>query len=128
MTRTTRECCPGYGGEDCDITYTSNVTCGNLTCPNHPKAICVTVSHCGKATEIFFDESYLVIKECVPKDLCLGACRGDPCADEDKCTDYPDALCFTDCNCKAMWVLPDKRKRVKCNNSIQKRDTANFCM
>ncbi len=127
MTVTVRDCCPGYVGDDCDISVREdNPSCGNVTCPNYPNASCVTVSHCGQDVQLFLNQNHLIIKECIPKNLCLGACRNDPCK-ELECEEHPDALCFTDCNCSPLWVLPQGRKRVQCASS-QKRSAGDSCM
>ncbi len=122
------DCCEGYIGDDCNIPHVSRKeqSCGNVTCPNHPDAACVIVRHCGKSVEMFLDRNSLIIKECIPRNICLGACIMDPCKDL-TCTQYPDALCFTSCNCEALWVLPSDRKKVQCNHSL-KRDTTDSCM
>ncbi len=125
---TTRKCCSGFAGDDCDLSITEDApSCGNVTCPHRHDAHCVTITHCGKTIELFLDQSYLVIKECAPKNICLGACRSDPCHDL-TCAEYPGAMCFTDCDCGPLWILPQGRKRVQCSSHSQKRNAADFCM
>ncbi len=131
VTQVTPNCCEGFIGDDCEIQHvsTKEQSCGGMTCPDHPDASCVIVRHCGKSLELFLDQNGLIIKDCVPENICLGACVKDPCKDL-SCSEYPEALCFTSCNCEPLWVIPSNRKRVQCSHSdsLKKRDTTDSCM
>lgn len=115
-TITTRNCCQGYSGVECNILsdpYLASSPCRDKTCPNDPDAVCAVVSRCGVEVPVFLDEDGQIV-DCDDEDetnittlSCTGYCSVDPCAGL-TCEKYPSAICLTiGCACEPIWLLED---------------------
>ena len=95
--------------------------CDEATCPDHPQAMCMVTSKCGRDVAVFIDEEFNQVN-CNSKEPCdmlpPTFCPDDPCLGK-QCDGYPDAMCIvTECDCVASFVLPDG-STPSCNNSTQ---------
>ena len=84
--------------------------CYTASCPDHPEAMCMVTSRCGKDIAVFVDEELRTVNcnSNLPCDLLPPTfCPDDPCLGA-YCDGYPDAICVvTECDCKPSFMLPD---------------------
>ena len=84
--------------------------CQAATCPDHPEAMCMVTSRCGKDIAVFVDGDLRTVNcnSDGPCDLLPPSfCPDDPCLGL-YCDGYPDAICVVmGCDCKASFMLPD---------------------
>jgi len=91
----------------------SNDPCYDLTCPNHPEAMCLVTTRCGRDIAVFVDENFHTVN-CNTNGLCdllpPTYCTTDPCQGL-TCNGYPNAFCVVaDCDCTPTFMLPDGSK------------------
>lgn len=84
--------------------------CEAATCPDHPEAMCMVTSRCGKDIPVFVDEEFRTVN-CNSNEPCdllpPSFCPDDPCLGL-QCDAYPEAICVvTECDCKPSFMLPD---------------------
>ena len=84
--------------------------CEAATCPDHPEAMCMVTSRCGRDIAVFVDEDFRTVNCNInePCDLLPPSfCPDDPCLGL-QCDGYPNAICVvTECDCKPSFMLPD---------------------
>jgi len=84
--------------------------CDSALCPDHPEAMCMVTSRCGKDIAVFVDENLRTVR-CNSSEPCnllpRTFCPDDPCLGL-QCVGYPEAFCIvTECDCSPSFVLPD---------------------
>lgn len=84
--------------------------CEAATCPDHPEAMCMVTSRCGRDIAVFVDGELQTVN-CNRNEPCNllppTFCPDDPCLGV-QCDGYPDAICIvTECDCKPSFMLPD---------------------
>lgn len=123
-TRLVAACCPGYSGENCNITNTATTNtsqpgqdqlddpCRDLSCDRHPDAVCTVVTRCSAEIPVFLNREGEVVDcgnhrplEDLRRTSCGKACPSDPCSGQ-TCAAFPTAVCLTTaCDCKPIWLL-----------------------
>lgn len=111
-TENRTRCCQGYTGEFCNISSSSDNACSQLTCRDHPQAVCIVSMKCGVAVPVFINETGVAVDcgnhkqhEELRKRTCSSICPYNPCAGK-TCSLHPTAVCLTrGCDCKPIWLL-----------------------
>lgn len=91
--------------------------CDSASCPDHPEAMCMVTSRCGKDVAVFVDENLKTVRcNNEPCDLLPRTfCPDDPCQGL-QCVGHPNAFCIvTECDCSPTFMLPDG-SRPTCTN------------
>ena len=92
--------------------------CEAATCPDHPEAMCMVTSRCGRDIAVFVDQDINTVN-CDSTQPCNllppSFCPDDPCMGI-TCDTYPNAICVvTECDCKPSFMLQN-RSVIACNN------------